>query len=219
VPTRSGCSAARATTRSPAALARTRLDGAQGADVLHAADGRQDELKCGTESDSYDADELDTVPGDCELRVVAPAPAEPAVTPTDPGTAPLPGPVPAPFPPGPPPVDVVSGTVTLSHGAVPLRVSCGMAASCSGWIAVRLLPRRTAKATAAKARRPVIAKRRYRLAAGQTKSLRAHISRRGRERVLQRRRARCSVRISTVAADGTKQTTTSRITIKAGGTR
>jgi len=135
------------------------------------------------------------------------------------GTTPLTGPLPVPLPPGPPPVDVVSGTATMSHGSVPLRVSCGSAARCSGWITVRLLPRRSAKATAARARRSVIAKRRCRVAAGRTKTLRAHITRRGRQRVLQRRRARCSVRISTVAGDGSKQTTSSRITIKAGGKR
>ena len=78
---------------------------------------------------------------------------------------------------------------------------------------------RTGKATAAASRRPVIARKRYRVAAGATKTVKAHISRRGRQRVLNRRRARCSVRISTVAADGTPQTTTKRITIKAGGRR
>ena len=62
-------------------------------------------------------------------------------------------------------------------------------------------------------------RRRYSVGAGRTKTIKAHISRRGRQRVLQRRRARCSVRISSVGADGTKQTTTTRITIKAGGSR
>lgn len=192
-----------------------RLDGGAGADILHAVDARQDELFCGTETDVYDADGADKVAPDCEQRLVAPSPAAPASpAPATPDT----GPLPAPLPPAQPPVGVATGTVALSHGSVPLRVSCAAGAGCEGWITVRMLPRRAArKATTARARRPVIAKRHYRLSGGQTKTLRAHISRRGRQRVIARRRARCSVHVSTVAADGTKQTTSSVITIKAGG--
>ena len=194
-----------------------RLEGEAGVDVLHATDARRDTLGCGTEVDRYDADETDTVGEDCEQRLIAtpapPAPGTPA--PADPLVAPLP----APLPPAPAPVAVSGGSVTMREGAVGLRVSCTEAAGCRGWITVRMLPRRTGKATAAASRRPVIARKRYRVDAGATKTVRAHISRRGRQRVLNRRRARCSVRISTVAADGTPKTTTKRITIKAGGRR
>ena len=195
-----------------------RLEGEAGVDLLHATDSRRDTLACGTEADSFDADDTDTVAADCEQRLAS-TPAEPAPgtpTPADPFVAPLP----APLPPAPAPVAVAGGSVTMHRGAVGLRVACAQPAGCRGWITVRLLPRRPArKATAAAARRPVIARKRYRAGAGSTTTVTAHISRRGRQRVLERRKARCSVAVSTVAADGTKQVTERRITIRAGGGR
>ena len=199
-------------------LGADRLEGEAGADVLHATDARRDTVVCGTEADRYDADQADTIAPDCEQRLVAapvapppgtPAPADPLVTPA-----------PAPLPPAPAPVAVTGGAVTMRHGAVGLRVSCTQAAGCRGWITVRMLPRRAArKATASASRRPVIARKRYRVGAGRAKTVTAHISRRGRQRVLNRRKARCSVAVSTVAPDGTKQISRRRMTIKAGGSR
>jgi hypothetical protein len=117
-------------------------------------------------------------------------------------------------------VDISTAPVTLHRGAVPMSVSCSAARACTGWIVVRLLPRRASrKATAAGARRPVIARRRYQVGAGHSKTLRVHISRRGRTRVLKRRKARCSVRISSVAPDGSTQVRKRKITIEAGGPR
>lgn len=193
-----------------------RLEGEAGVDVLHATDARRDTLDCGSDVDRFDADAADTVAADCEQRLTAtpapPAPGDPA--PVDPLVTPLP----APLPPAAAPVSVTGGSVTMRHRTVPLRVSCSAAEACRGWITVRLLPRRAAhEASVARSRRPVIARKRYRVAAGATKTVKAHISRRGRQRVLDRRRARCSVRISSVGADGRPQTTTTRITIEAGG--
>jgi Ca2+-binding RTX toxin-like protein len=194
-----------------------RLEGEAGADVLHATDVRRDTVTCGTESDRYDADDADTVAADCEQRLVAP-PAPPAPG-TPPPADPLVAPLPAPLPPAPAPVAITGGTVTMQQGAVGIRVSCAEAAGCRGWITVRMLPRRSGRATAAAARRPVISRKRYRVRAGGAKTVTAKISRRGRQRVLKRRRARCSVAVSTVAPDGTKTVTRKRITIKAGGSR
>lgn len=196
-----------------------RLDGGAGADVLRAADGREDTLVCGTEVDAYEADDVDTVEADCEQRVVPTAPVTPPAGPTATPTDPLAAPAPAPLPPAPAPVDFAGGTIVVSHGAVPLEITCVSQVRCEGWITLRLLPRRSRKAIAAASRRPVVSHRRYRVRAGTRKTVVAHLSRRGRQRVLQRRRARCSVRISSVTADGTREATTKRITIKAGGTR
>ena len=200
-----------------------RLDGGQGADVLRARDGRLDDLYCGTEGDAFDVDDVDTVAPDCETRL-APDPAAPPV-PADPlagaGSGPMPLPELTPITaPAPAPVDISTAPVKLSHRAVPMRVSCTAAADCTGSIVIRMLPRRAGHtAVAAGARRPVVARQRYRVAAGKSKSLRVHISRRGRTRVLERRKARCSVRISTVAPDGTTQVRKRKITIRAGGGR
>ena len=185
-----------------------RLDGETGLDVLHATDASRDTLAC-------------------EQRIAPPAPLpEP-----DPGTPapadPLAPPLPAPLPPAPAPVGVGTTSATLSHGAVPLRVSCSAAERCHGWITVRLLPRGAARtsaaggplASSARSRRPVISRRRYSVGAGRTKTVKAQISRRGRQRVLKRRSARCSGKVSSVAPDGSVQVATKRITIKAGGSR
>lgn len=194
-----------------------RVDGGAGSDVLRTRDGRTDALYCGTDADSVDADDGDTVAADCEQRI--PGPAAPA--PAGPTPGPLPAPLPVPVPAtSPAPVDISTAPVQLSHGAVPLRVSCSAATSCRGRIVIRLLPRRAGhRAVAAGARRPVIARRGYRVRAGHAKSLRVHISRRGRIRVLERRKARCSVSVSTVAADGTTQVRRRTVTIEAGGGR
>ena len=200
-----------------------RLDGGAGPDVLRARDARLDELFCGTEPDAVDADDADTVAPDCETRL-APDPAAPPV-PADPladaGAGPMPLPEITPVTtPAPAPVDISTAPVTLRKGTVPMRVSCTAATRCRGWITVRLLSRRSAgTAVAAGTKRPVVGRRRYSVGAGHSTSLRVHISRRGRTRVLERRRARCSVRISSVAPDGTRQVRTRRITIKAGGSR
>ena len=194
-----------------------RLEGEAGADVLHATDLRRDTVGCGTEADRYDADETDTVAADCEQRLTsAPAPQAPG---TPPPADPLVAPLPAPLPPAQAPVAVTGGAVTMRHGAVGLRVSCAQAAGCRGWITVRLLPRRTGRKASAAARRTVIARKRYRVGAAGAKTVTAHISRRGRQRVLERRKARCSVAVSTVAPDGTRLVSRRRMTIKAGGSR
>ena len=194
-----------------------RLDGGTGADALHARDGRTDALYCGSDADSVDADDADTVAADCEQRVAGPT----APVPAGPAAGPLPAPLPVPVAATTPaPVDVSTAPVQLSHGAVPIRVSCSAATRCRGRIVIRLLPRRAGqRAVAAGARRPVIGRRRYRVGAGRTNSLRVHISRRGRIRVLERRKARCSVSVSTVAADGTTQVRRRTVTIEAGGGR
>ena len=74
--------------------------------------------------------------------------------------------------------------VTLSHGAVPMRVSCTAATALHAARSSSGCSRaaRGHEAVAAGARRPVIARRRYRVGAGHSKTLRVHISRRGRVR-------------------------------------
>jgi len=196
-----------------------RVDGGAGADVLRTRDGKRDSLFCGADADSVDADDADTLAPDCERRIAGPASPAPTggASPLPELPAPLPVPVPAATA---APVDVSTAPVTLSHGAVPMQVSCHAARRCTGRIVVRLLPRRGSRtAVAAGAKRPVIARQRYGVAAGSSKSLRVRISRRGRTRVIARRKARCSVRISTAAADGTTQVRKRVITIEAGGGR
>jgi hypothetical protein len=89
---------------------------------------------------------------------------------------------------------------------------------CRGIVTLRL-PRAGAKAAAAANRGRIVGRKRFAINAGKVGTVRVHMSRRGRLRVLANRRARCSVAVASSAADGTRTVRRQTVTIDAGGKR
>jgi hypothetical protein len=119
-------------------------------------------------------------------------------------------------------VQIQTGPLTMRRsGVVPVRVSCAAtsAVACHGWITIRLAAApKGHRAAASAARGRIVARRRYRVKAGRVGAIKVHMSRRGRIRVLQRRKAHCSMAVSVVAPDGSKQVQRRTVTITAKGT-
>jgi hypothetical protein len=167
-----------------------KLDAGSGDDILLSRDSVTDAVNCGAGADTVDVDAIDTLAGDCEL------PAPPALTPAA-------------------ILDRVPTTVRLTRkGYVRIRVTCPRTAvnGCTGRISIEVLAKGSAILRSAVSQ--AAAGRRFRLKAGQTKVTKVKISRNGRRRVLQKKRAKCKVSVHTSTA-GSKQTVSKKITVKA----
>jgi hypothetical protein len=167
-----------------------RLEGGNGDDQIYARDGVMDQALCGAGTDTLIADEGDYRDGSCET-VDLPAPT--------PAPAAAPEPAPAPVVEAPPALadltttaeELLSGPspVTVADGAqqVAVKVSCPASAAggCQGTLSLSLVGTPMAVTTASRARRgraPLVklATKKIKVAAGTSKTVTAHLSRRGR---------------------------------------
>jgi hypothetical protein len=166
------------------------LAAGDGNDTLLARDGAPDLAACDAGTDSVVADASDQLSSDCEnvdlpAPAAAPAPApepdRPAQAPTFPVIAPLTAPL---------PTDVFRGSAPVRASApdsLSVRVSCPAShtGGCEGTLVVELVGRATSVRRAGAARRGrtqivKLASRKVKVAAGKTKTVKAHLSRRGR---------------------------------------
>ena len=190
-----------------------------GADTVYARDGFADNIQCGTEVDTVEADPLDVVNADCENVTVAafvPPPPPPPPPPSDPAPAdPVPADPPPATPPAPPaPPVAVAPAITVpsissaplrltSAGVLPVTVGCPATAEggCSGYMLVELA--RPAKgASAARRGRPALAKKKkFTVARGKSLVIKVKVSRRGRKE-LRKRRSRVKVSVYMRKATG-----------------
>jgi RTX calcium-binding nonapeptide repeat (4 copies) len=169
-----------------------RLEGGNGDDQIYARDGVMDQALCGAGTDTLVADEDDYQDGSCEtVDLPAPPPA--------PAPAAAPEPAPAPVVEAPPALDDLTTTaeellsgpspVTVADGAqqVAVKVSCPASAAggCQGTLSLSLVGTPTSVTTASGARRgraPLVklATKKIKVPAGKSKTVTAHLSRRGR---------------------------------------
>lgn len=188
-----------------------------GADTVYARDGFADNIQCGSEVDTVEADPLDVVNADCENVSVAtyvpptPPPPPPASDPPPADPVPAdPPPVSPPAPPAPPVVvpALVAPTIPsaplrlTSTGVLPVTVGCPTTAvgGCSGYLLIELA-RPAKSASAARRGRPALArKRRFTVRRGRSAVIKVKVSRRGRKQ-LRRRGSR--VRVSVYSRTGT----------------
>ena len=195
------------------------LIGAAGADELLARDGANDQMSCGSEADTVTADPGDDADADCE----------------DVDTGATPAPAPAPVP-DPAPAATATATANASaskvkisakpitlgrDGSAPVSVACPKAqvGGCAGSVTIDIAtpaqPKAEAKTSRRSRRRTVLGKKKFKVAAGKKKTIRVHLSRRGRRRVLKKRRIRCRVSVVNKAKDGKTVTTKQTISLKA----
>ena len=187
-----------------------------GADTIYARDGYADNVQCGTEIDTVQADPLDVVNADCEkVSVANPPPPPPGTPPPPPGSD---------LAPGSPLSDTVpllsvptigSAPVKLtSTGVLPVTVGCPATAAsgCSGYVIVD--PAASARrAVAARRGRRGLGRRSFRVTRGRSAVIKVHVSRRGRKR-LARRRARVKVSVYTRSATGGYTKTSKVLTVR-----
>jgi hypothetical protein len=170
------------------------LAAGSGDDGLSARDGEVDDVACGAGQDTTDVDAGDKLAEDCERAVQAPAPHTGEVT-----------------------LERTPRSVRLTpKGYVRIRISCPATAvaGCSGRLTVSVLGRgRTG--VSASAKESVGKGRRFSLKAGESEDAKVKISRNGRRRVLQKKRAKCRVSVHTPAATGERVTARKTITVKA----
>jgi Ca2+-binding RTX toxin-like protein len=160
------------------------LAGQDGNDTLLARDGSPDLIACDAGTDSVVADAIDQLASDCENADVPAAPSEPdrpAQVPSLPVIAPAVTPLAS---------EVFRGSKPVSAtgpDALSVRVSCPASQSngCEGTLVIEIVGRVTSARTAGAARRGrtqmvKVASRKVKVAAGKTKVVTAHLSRRGR---------------------------------------
>ncbi len=166
-----------------------RLDGGDGNDQIAARDDVGDQILCGTGIDSVTADASDYQDGSCEtFDVPAPPPAQ-----SDPEPAPAPPAEPRnePAPLAPTAEELLAGPAPVKLDQqvqeVAVKVSCPAerVGGCEGTLSVSLVGSPTAITSARSARRgraPLVklASKKIKVAAGKTKTVKAHLSRRGR---------------------------------------
>ena len=163
------------------------LAGQDGNDTLLARDGSPDLVACDAGTDSVVADAVDQLSSDCENVDLPAAPSEPS-EPDRPAQAPS-------FPVITPVVtplatEVFRGSAPVTASgpdALSVRVSCpaSQTGGCEGTLVIEIVGRVTSARTAGAARRGrtqvvKVASRRVKVAAGKTKVVKAHLSRRGR---------------------------------------
>jgi RTX calcium-binding nonapeptide repeat (4 copies) len=169
------------------------IDGGDGADLLRTRDGFGDRLTCGAGTDSVDADAIDVLGGDCEV---------PTAAPTTPQTT----------------LDLLPSSVRLSRkGTVSLPLTCpaSFGGTCRGTITITVAGRATASASGGRRKKGVLARKRFKVKAGQTKVLDVKISRNGRRRVLLNKRLKCKASAVTRGASGRNENARKNITLKA----
>ena len=175
------------------------LNGAAGADTFATRDGASDNVSCGAENDTVTADPGDAANADCED--VDTGAAAPAAKPT---TA---------------KVKLSKRPITLGRdGKAPVAITCPKTqiGGCSGTVTIDIAAA-TGKARSSRRsrRRTVLGKARYKVRAGKKKTVRVRMSRRGRRKVLRKRRVRCRVSVSNKGKDGKVVTTRQTVTLKA----
>ena len=171
------------------------IDGGDGSDTLRARDGFSDHVSCGAGTDSVDADAVDVLASDCEVPAAAP------------GTGAVGG-----------ALDLLPAVVRLSHrGTVSLPLSCpaGFGGTCTGTITLTIASRAGASSSTTRKKKRIVARKKFKVAAGKTKVLKVRISRNGRRRVLLEKRLKCKASAVTRGADGRSKTAAKKITVKA----
>jgi Ca2+-binding RTX toxin-like protein len=189
--------------------------GGAGIDVLKARDGAQESLACGTEADVADADHNDNADADCEVvnRDEAPPapPAPPVVEPV--------------LPPAPsggtgnviePPVATIATTpiAVSAAGVAPVRVKCPSEAfeGCAGTILMEVLDvAGKGKLDVQSARRrktkTKLASRRFKVAAGQGKTVPVRLDRRVWRKFKKKKRVKVQITVTMENATGTTTNT------------
>ena len=162
------------------------LTGGAGADRIDARDQTVDQIVCGGGADWVRADDEDVVAADCETVLTPSSEPPPPPPPPHPGGS-------APPPPHATPALRV-GKPRVRRGRATLTVTC-LGAACRGRIVM-------------KAGRKLLAKGRYRAAAGTTVKAKLKLTRRGKA-LLKRRKLRAKVRVT--VAGGTPATRTVRL--------
>ena len=171
------------------------LDAGNGDDTLRSRDAVVDTVNCGAGTDSIDVDAGDTVAADCERPATAPGGGTGVV----PGAATL---------------DRVPASVRLTRkGYLRIHVSCPITAvnGCTGSVTIAVLARAASVTLSAAS----TAGTSFSLKAGESKTTKVKISRNGRRRVLQKKRAKCKVSVHTSTAGSKRVTVSKKITVKA----
>ena len=213
-----------------------RADGGAGPDVITTRDGTKDTLDCGTESDSGEADSVDSVDTDCEsVSIFAPTAGTGPAEPTSPGdgsgsTAPGSEPQPdagATTPPlgkidplaNPLPVLIPAQTprLDLKAALAAVKVACPAGfGHCKGTVVLEVLASHLGKASAsaAAAKLVKVGDARFVAKAGAKPLVKVRLSRRGRRRVIRgRKRQRCRITVTTTSPTGRTLVTRRTVTL------
>jgi hypothetical protein len=197
---------------------RSTYQGSPDPDTINARNGVAELVTCGGAVDAVNADESDTVAGDCENVTRG----QPVVSPDPPPADPLAGAITAP---APAPVAVSQTPVAVDRqGRVPVGLWCpaNTPGGCEGVVTLSY-PAGAAKAghvmAARRERRVVGRSRRFRIAAGHKAAVPVKLSRRGvrifkRRKHGHKRRTRLAVTVSLRTEAGVR-TVRSTITVKA----
>ena len=188
------------------------LIGAGGADGFLARDGADDQMSCGSEPDTVTADPDDDADADCEdvdTGETAPVlPAKPKAKATSKAKASK--------------VRISARPITLGRdGTAPVRIACpktqvrGCAGTVTIDVAAATARKGKAKSSRRSRRRTTLGKKKFKVAAGKKKTIRVRLSRRGRRRVLRKRRIRCRVSVSNRGQNGKTVTTKLNVSLKA----
>ena len=187
-----------------------RLTGGPGADIFHARDGANDHLSCGSEADTVTADPGDAADADCEAVDTGPKPAAPAPTATATAKAKAKK------------LKLSSAPITLDkNGRAPVTIVCpkSQVGGCAGTVTIEVAAepavKGKVKTSRRSRRRKVIGKARFRVSAGKKTKIRVRLSRRGRRKVLRKRRVRCRVSVANKGQDGKLVTTKQTLSLKA----
>jgi hypothetical protein len=195
------------------------IDASYGNDKILARDGGVDTIACGYGTDSGERDADDTVAADCET-VVPPGVEVPAGEPdgtgdgaTDPGagdttiTDPIEEIMPVVLPQAP---------RANPRGAIPIRVHCPRAAAsgCVGTVSVELADDSDGVAAARRRAAPRTGRKRFKLAAGQTKAVPVRLARRAARRLKSRRAVRMKVTVEVEVDGGQVLKSTRVITVR-----
>jgi hypothetical protein len=196
-----------------------RLSGGGGMDTIISRDSGADTVTCGSETDNVAADPADAIAPDCESvdvqatsppLIAAPPPFAGArisgkpITMTRDGRALV-------------RIACPTGRTKACRGTVTIRESAGGAASASARPDKAKAKSKTKSKSKAKTKDKgmVLGRRRFKIAPGQSKKVTVKLSRNGRQRVLRKRRVRCSVNVGIRGQDGKSVVTRKRVTVKA----
>jgi hemolysin type calcium-binding protein len=209
------------------------FDAGAGIDDMKARDGVAESIVCGSEADTVEADYNDTANGDCEVVNRDQAPPVVPDPPADPGNPAPPSPTDPPSPEAPLPPAPTGGTGNVieapiaaispqpvpvsASGVATVRLKCPAQAfeGCAGTITIEALDTvGTAKGKldvqSARRRKTKLANRRYKMAAGEGKSIPVRLERRAWRKFKKRRRVKLQI---TVTMDNATGTTTNTRTV------
>ena len=195
------------------------LIGAAGADGFLARDGADDQMSCGSEADTVAADPGDDADADCEDVDTGPtASVPPAATTKAKAKATATPKIKAKAS----KVKISTKPITLGpDGSAPVLIACpkSQVGGCAGTVKIDIAaaagPKGKAKSSRRSRRRTVLGRKKFKVAAGKKKTIRVRMSRRGRRRVLRKRRIRCRVSVVNKGQNGKTVTTKLHVSLNA----